>query len=1075
MRTAATYLDLLISSNPNCSCLLAAPVDISNTRELRSIISFKQESNKSDIISVAYGLIQNEYHVMVICTPMKFSLIDLTTGAILLERYFDFMECEVVCVQDNKHREGDVNQMQSDLSIICALKYTKATKIYYKYVKWSATTGRITFIRQWQGIILNMISFTPAKINDSYVIIYELKNNIQYVSFWDCNNNCCKRVIIQREEISVDKNRLFYVARIKDQNNLVIQTKPHELHVITFTDDLDILSLKDIDISSLFVSEKMPEIAKLVPYQSNIRLSLILISTNQTFHQLDLDEKYYHQSHIESLSKELENLKSNQQILFDCDENNFNYLIYEADSMRRPNSSGGIMKGENWESTLITYNFDEGQSKILEKLNYTHEKYPQYMKIITIEKNGRSTLIPAVILGFKGGIIRIYNFHLEKDENSYITNLAFVEQTKRKLLSSHYTNNRTRSYTNDGIQEQNILKINSPQTKISDLSLDDSFKTDPTYKRSFDTISMKAYSSTKTMVTSPRKGFIGGPSKLDSLDVYWLQWMNAEVGVNILRDNQFWTYHQDILFDAVEDGYVDFIRVVSPLLQRNEVLLNRCLYIAVTCRQNGIIKVLMQIWLETLNNYLSMESAIYDDDKAELSIRNKYWFHWQSALLAPSTLIYLSKSDSKDIVVELRNFIRSIKMLPTLIDMHELNELLASINTRKLELEGAYDTRSSWIDIWKRKLLGKKSSYGQGTDEDNEARPSAIETREIVPFVGKQYEACFLPLRHCASLEMIDAYVNISIKLNDTKIFESELCKIAMRYAWRSYGKNVHIKAAIQYIIFLILFTLYIYNYTRWRYSNYTITRMILFLIEIVNIVYLYYFGFLKFRKLRSQLNDDGNINHRFYHRNVTESKYEISNITNIERMLSFSVYTYLFDGVEYQHYETFSKRWLYRLFIVLSIYIPSVVVVYIIKFIIVMIFVLPIKIVSISKDQNISTNFFKKEIPIIMAYFKVLSRFIANIWNFIDVALIISGFLGILARVRYEQDSDASRGLLAIGAVCSWFKVLFYLRPFASSGPLGKGGNVGACLILLHTGTLQFYVITYLSVYSGNAFANGV
>ena len=68
-----------------------------------------------------------------------------------------------------------------------------------------------------------------------------------------------------------------------------------------------------------------------------------------------------------------------------------------------------------------------------------------------------------------------------------------------------------------------------------------------------------------------------------------------------------------------------------------------------------------------------------------------------------------------------------------------------------------------------------------------------------------------------------------------------------------------------------------------------------------------------------------------------------------------------------------------------------------------------------------------------------LISQFIMDIWNAIDVSIILSGITGLVMRIVANKDSPSSRIALSITSILMWFKLLYYMRPFSASGQLGK------------------------------------
>eukprot|EP01038_Epipyxis_sp_PR26KG_P004170 gene4170-5935_t len=83
------------------------------------------------------------------------------------------------------------------------------------------------------------------------------------------------------------------------------------------------------------------------------------------------------------------------------------------------------------------------------------------------------------------------------------------------------------------------------------------------------------------------------------------------------------------------------------------------------------------------------------------------------------------------------------------------------------------------------------------------------------------------------------------------------------------------------------------------------------------------------------------------------------------------------------------------------------------------------------------------------------------DFWNFIDLVVVLTVFFGFVARLFLHRDSVVSRCLLSITVIAAWFKVLYFLRPFESSGPL-------VSMILQIVKDLKFFLVVLSSVLFG-------
>jgi WD40 repeat protein len=69
----------------------------------------------------------------------------------------------------------------------------------------------------------------------------------------------------------------------------------------------------------------------------------------------------------------------------------------------------------------------------------------------------------------------------------------------------------------------------------------------------------------------------------------------------------------------------------------------------------------------------------------------------------------------------------------------------------------------------------------------------------------------------------------------------------------------------------------------------------------------------------------------------------------------------------------------------------------------------------------------------------KTVAKHFVDLWNFNDFIISFTGIIGLILRLSYYSDTPTGRAFLAISSVGVYFKILYFLRPFAATGPLGK------------------------------------
>lgn len=90
-----------------------------------------------------------------------------------------------------------------------------------------------------------------------------------------------------------------------------------------------------------------------------------------------------------------------------------------------------------------------------------------------------------------------------------------------------------------------------------------------------------------------------------------------------------------------------------------------------------------------------------------------------------------------------------------------------------------------------------------------------------------------------------------------------------------------------------------------------------------------------------------------------------------------------------------------------------------------------------------------------------LVQHILFDAWNFIDMLTIVTGLIGLISRIILLKDSSVGKCFLSITSVAVWFKLLYFLRPFASSGPL-------VAMIVRIAYDIRYFLIVLLVVLLG-------
>jgi hypothetical protein len=80
---------------------------------------------------------------------------------------------------------------------------------------------------------------------------------------------------------------------------------------------------------------------------------------------------------------------------------------------------------------------------------------------------------------------------------------------------------------------------------------------------------------------------------------------------------------------------------------------------------------------------------------------------------------------------------------------------------------------------------------------------------------------------------------------------------------------------------------------------------------------------------------------------------------------------------------------------------------------------------------NKVNDSIYKRTVHVLREHFK-------DLWNVVDIMIILLTYLGIIIRLFMKTDTRLSLISLASASILIWFKILYFLRPFLTSGPLG-------------------------------------
>ena len=75
-------------------------------------------------------------------------------------------------------------------------------------------------------------------------------------------------------------------------------------------------------------------------------------------------------------------------------------------------------------------------------------------------------------------------------------------------------------------------------------------------------------------------------------------------------------------------------------------------------------------------------------------------------------------------------------------------------------------------------------------------------------FLNAPVVATFLPVNYAATKDFLTCLVKTSQTLNTVSLFETDCGRFAVQFAWESYGRSLHIRSMIEYLVYLALFSI---------------------------------------------------------------------------------------------------------------------------------------------------------------------------------------------------------------------------------------------------------------------------
>jgi WD40 repeat protein len=338
----------------------------------------------------------------------------------------------------------------------------------------------------------------------------------------------------------------------------------------------------------------------------------------------------------------------------------------------------------------------------------------------------------------------------------------------------------------------------------------------------------------------------------------------------------------------------------------------------------------------------------------------------------------------------------------TLLEMNQ-TRVLRLHPVDRYEVEATYNTIPRFNDLWIKKFITTTyydfflSQWSEFVNDPPDPQPVT---------------SLMIPLRNTATKEALEHFVTVSNQLDNEEIFNSEVGYVSLRYFWDSKAKFYHLNAFCVYLVTLLLYNIALYTFEVYylagrlnasqKVAQWVLNAAVMFLLCYYFYEEIAQFAFahqLQLKREKKSL--------RYSSTNLAKERKKT---TLMEKMLrpftgDFSIVQQTEEAPVSPRNRT--KSLFYRG--------PT----------------------GFSAIHDKSTTLKKITVTTMIRFF--LEHFLLDLWNLVDLSITFTAGIGILLRFIMNDDVPFGRSLLAVGSILLWFKILYFLRPFSNSGPLGE------------------------------------
>lgn len=358
--------------------------------------------------------------------------------------------------------------------------------------------------------------------------------------------------------------------------------------------------------------------------------------------------------------------------------------------------------------------------------------------------------------------------------------------------------------------------------------------------------------------------------------------------------------------------------------------------------------------------------------------------------------------------LEFMHFITSLRLIRNVPSL--LHQERARLDeTTRFEIAGAQSRCARSDLIWGSHIHAQASSSSSASSsdswilsifEDNFSGTTISKAQPITSMI--------LPLKMPRDIrDLMDLFVYVTEQLGTVEIFDSDLAVFTLRYLWTANGRSTHVLFSCGYLVFLLLFNLNVYTYEVYYNAH---SHLILgaccahAIVWSTMALFVYSIYCVLFTTLSTSMSSNGL--HNRHHTEQRRSLLTSALVLFCVVLVKLCAYHYFFDEVAY---------------------LCGLVAINLLNGLIVLGFCcygLEEFAQAFEKFKDLSVD-------------TLLLHFVFDVWNLLDLSIVLTGIAGQSLRMVYQRDTAVGRCLLAATSVTMWFKLLYYLRPFSRSGPL--------------------------------------